>query len=199
MRKAWCLLHDTDKVSRKVGNYERDSIMAKSNLLASFGTENEKSTVDFLNADQNCSLQLCTVDTPNGPQEEPCFVFRTNDGKGSGPQIWRLSEMGENLATLQAIHDKGYEAVQTEEGYTPGPVVIRQTVSVVDDDGAAVVKFRNRNGKGSKPASIPRDEMPEVLAYLQDKVTQATSWAVSEGYLDSEGTDEDANEDITIG
>lgn len=178
--------------------------MAKhSTPLISLGNARTISTVEFL--ERNCNVEMVEVDTPQGKREEACFVFRTNEGKGSGPQIWRLSEMDDNLSRIREIHNKGYEAASTEAGYVPGPKVITDTIAIVeveDDHGETVdhVRFRNRNGKGSKPASVPKDEMPEFIEALSVKIETVRPWAIAQGFLDaSEDASEDLSEDLSVG
>lgn len=162
--------------------------MAKPTTLIDFGTSTVRSTPDFIR--ENINLELREVETEQGIREEPCLVFRTNAGKGSGAQVWRLSEMESNLETLEQIHRQGYEQAVNEAGYTPGPAVIRKTVSVVDeeqDDGESIrtVKFRATEGKGSKPASVPLDQMADSLSVLREYVEKGAAWGRANGYLDA--------------
>lgn len=148
-------------------------------------------------------LDVPDFDGPDGKATVPCISFRTNDGKGSGPQVWPLTEAESIMAALEAAHEAGYAATATKEAYIPGDALIRRTVESQDcqinDEDVECVRWRNRKGKGSKPAQVPTSEMPDFLIALRSRVDQTVEWAKANGYIDGPETDESQDDSADEG
>jgi len=77
------------------------------------------------------------------------FRFRGSEGKGTGAQLCRPSDLDNLLSVMQEYLDNGPPS--EEEGAVPAETMFRRTFEV-HDDGA--VTFRLSNGKGAKPIKL---------------------------------------------
>lgn len=110
-----------------------------------------------------------------------------NEGKGFGSQTISQDDLPSTIDALQEIVDCGFDRPGTDpESYAPPSEVVRDSwrmvyprksinkdgkqITVPDTDhpeGRCMVSFRTKNGKGSKPAVVHRDELPKVIELLQ--------------------------------
>lgn len=173
-----------------------------------FGTtveDTEPSSIEMLT--KNCGGH-------RDDQGNVVLSFKTNTGKGSGPQSVRIEELQDFASTLRDCAERGDGSVG-EAGYVPAPIQLAKTFTLMANPGVT----RNRKGedvpapfggrdwyqwnsntgngnesKGSKPAKIPVDEIWDFLALFDTRVEQALEAARAAGIL-SEDEDEDEVED----
>ena len=136
--------------------------------------------------------------------------FKTNGGKGSGPQRVALTELLDFASVLSERYEAG-EAEAVEAGYIPAPVQLARSFRRVANPGvtdkSGSVPFNGRDwyewnsstgqgnaSKGSKPAKIPVDEMAEFLDLFHDRVGAIISKARAAGLISDEDVDEDEDE-----
>jgi hypothetical protein len=143
-----------------------------------------------------------------------CVVFKTNGGKGSGPQTVRATELIEFRDTLHECVARG-EGSTVEAGYIPAPILLGRSFALVANPGPGRNKknevtpapFGGRDyyewnsntgqgtaSKGSKPAKVPVDEIDGFLALFDKNVDQTVSRLISLGLMADEDADEDEDE-----
>ncbi len=128
--------------------------------------------------------------------------FKTNGGKGSGPQRVALTELQAFRATLRERVEAG-EAETVEAGYIPAPVQLARSFRLVTNpqtpDKAGNIPFEGRDwyewnsstgqgnaSKGSKPAKVPVNEMEEFMALFDSRVDAIIAKATNAGILSVE-------------
>ena len=77
------------------------------------------------------------------------FRFRGSEGKGTGAQLCRPSDLDNLLSVMTEYLDNGPPS--EEEGAVPAETMFRRTFEVHDDGS---VTFRLSNGKGAKPVKL---------------------------------------------
>lgn len=140
-------------------------------------------------------------------------VFKTNGGKGSGPQSVRADELVDYVDTLRECVERG-EGQAIEAGYVPAPILLQQSFRRVANPGPGKAKdgstipalFEGRDwyewnaasGKGSKPAKVPVDEMAEFLSLLSERSEQTIARLIELGMISDGAEDEIAGDEIDL-
>ena len=99
----------------------------------------------------------------------PMVTFAMNRGKGSGAQSMPVAEFEDYIAVLEEVVESGLPEKAADISAAD---VVRSSIESKD----GVISFRVRNGKGSKPAKVAKEDFAEVVDLLRgtlDAVEQA--------------------------
>jgi hypothetical protein len=110
------------------------------------------------------------------------FRFRGSEGKGTGAQLCRPSDLDALLSVMQEYLDNGPPS--EEEGAVPAETMFRRTFEV-HDDGA--VSFRLSNGKGAKPVKLANiNLLGELVDTLREEAANRADIIIEHSDDDSE-------------
>lgn len=155
-----------------------------------FSSDTQPSSVDLL---RNNYRVVQTAETEDA-ESQILAVFKTNAGKGSGPQKVRIGELAEFRSVLHSCVERG-EGVTAEAGYIPAPVMLNQSFHLVKgaDGEEDYYQWNSSPGKGSKPAKVPVSQMPAFLALFDERVDATIEKAREAGILDAPEADDEAD------
>lgn len=177
--------------------------------------------LDLSDDKQPSSIEILKSNFTAGRKEgQIVVVFKTNGGKGSGPQTVRADELLAFRNTLHECVARG-EGAAMEAGYIPAPILLGRSFALVSNPGPG----RNKKGeptpapfggrdyyewnsntgqgtasKGSKPAKVPVDEMPEFLALFDANIDNTVARLVALGHMadpEAEEVEEETSDEGT--
>lgn len=183
--------------------------------------------LDLSDEKQPSSIEILKSNFTAGRKDgQIVVVFKTNGGKGSGPQTVRADELLAFRATLHECVDRG-EGAAMEAGYIPAPILLGRSFALVANPGpgrnkkgeATPAPFGGRDyyewnsntgqgtaSKGSKPAKVPVDEMPEFLALFDTNIDDTVAKLIELGHMadpDAEeiedASDEGTSDEVDLG
>ena len=141
------------------------------------------------------------------------FVFKTNGGKGSGPQRIPADNILPFLATLKECVDRAGDEGDVDRTQVPAHIQLRNTFSLVKNPGPSRTRTgqvipapfggqdyfewnsntgRGNETKGSKPAKLPVGQAHEFMAAFDEFIQQGIQMLVSAGLMGAPAVEDDS-------
>lgn len=176
--------------------------MADIQDILDLGQDNSVSSVDMLRKNFKAGMDS---------DGRIVVVYKTNGGKGSGPQTIPATELLQFSQTLAECAARG-EGEAHEAGYIPTYELLARSFRLVANPGPTIksngnvtpAPFGGRDwyewnsstgqgtaSKGSKPAKVPVNEMDDVVSLFHESTDRMIAKLVEAGHMEEPYTDED--------